>query len=129
MALGGSPISEFRVAEMGEPRSYMIEQGRGNEFVDKLAAGLTLFAKAFHPRQVVYRTNDFKSNEYAALKGGAKFEQSEENPMIGYRGASRYITDIETFKLELAAIKKGKEQYDNLWVMIPFVRTVKELAG
>jgi len=85
------------------------------------------FAKAFHPRQVVYRTNDFKSNEYKALKGGEKYEEDEENPMIGYRGASRYITDIETFKLELDAIKKVREQYDNLWVMIPFIRTVAEL--
>ena len=121
--------AEFMVAEIGEHPSYMIEQGRGQEFVDKLAVGLTKFAKAFHPRQVVYRTNDFKSNEYKALKGGEKFEQDEENPMIGYRGASRYITDIETFKLELAAIKKVREKYDNLWVMIPFVRTVAEMAG
>jgi pyruvate,water dikinase len=88
---------------------------------------LTKFAAAFHPRQVVYRTNDFKTNEYKALKGGEKFEIVEENPMIGYRGASRYITDIETFKLELAAIKKVREKYDNLWVMIPFVRTVAEM--
>jgi pyruvate,water dikinase len=119
--------AEFMVAEIGEHPSHMIEEGRGNEFVEKLAAGLTQFVKAFHPRQVVYRTNDFKSNEYKALKGGEKFEQDEENPMIGYRGASRYITDIETFKLELAAIKKVREKYDNLWVMIPFVRTVSEM--
>jgi pyruvate,water dikinase len=120
--------AEFMVAEIGEHPSAMIEEGRGQEFVNKLAAGLSKFAKAFHPRQVVYRTNDFKSNEYKALKGGEKYEQDEENPMIGYRGASRYITDIETFKLELAAIKKVREHYDNLWVMIPFVRTVKEMA-
>ncbi len=120
--------AEFMVAEIGEHPSYMIEQGRGNEFVEKLAAGLTKFAKAFHPRQVVYRTNDFKTNEYRALKGGEPYEEVEENPMIGYRGASRYITDIETFKLELAAIKKVREKYKNLWVMIPFVRTVDELA-
>jgi pyruvate,water dikinase len=120
--------AEFMVAEIGEHPSAMIEEKRGQEFVDKLAAGLAKFAKAFHPRQVVYRTNDFKSNEYKALKGGEKFEQDEENPMIGYRGASRYITDIETFKLELDAIKKVREKYDNLWVMIPFVRTVKEMA-
>jgi pyruvate,water dikinase len=107
----------------------MISQNRGNEFVDKLAEGLTTFAKAFHPRQVVYRTNDFKTNEYRALKGGEKYEESEENPMIGYRGASRYITDIDTFKLELAAIKKVRKKYNNLWVMIPFVRTIEELAG
>jgi pyruvate,water dikinase len=120
--------AEFMVAEIGEHPSAMIEEGREQEFVDKLAAGLTKFAKAFHPRQVVYRTNDFKSNEYKALKGGEKFEQDEENPMIGYRGASRYITDIETFKLELDAIKKVRGKYENLWVMIPFVRTVKEMA-
>ncbi|MBI2869064.1 MAG: phosphoenolpyruvate synthase [Chloroflexi bacterium] len=120
--------AEFMVAQIGEHPSFMISQNRGQEFVDKLAEGLTSFARAFHPRQVVYRTNDFKTNEYRALKGGEKYEEVEENPMIGYRGASRYITDIETFKLELAAIKKVRQSYNNLWVMIPFVRTVDELA-
>ncbi len=120
--------AEFMVAQIGEHPSYMISQNRGNEFVDKLAQGLTAFAKAFHPRQVVYRTNDFKTNEYRALKGGEKYEEVEENPMLGYRGASRYITDIATFKLELAAIKKVRKKYNNLWVMIPYVRTVNELA-
>jgi pyruvate,water dikinase len=119
--------AEFMVAEIGEHPSAMIAEGRGGEFTDKLAQELTKFAQAFHPRQVVYRTNDFKSNEYKSLKGGEKYEEDEENPMIGYRGASRYITDIETFILELNAIKKVREQYDNLWVMIPFVRTVPEL--
>lgn len=117
------------VAQIGEHPSYMISEGRGNEFIDKLSEGLMFFAKAFHPRQVVYRTNDFKTNEYRALKGGEKYEEEEENPMIGYRGASRYTTDIETFILELEAIKKVRAKYNNLWVMIPFVRTVNELAG
>ncbi len=76
---------------------------------------------------MVYRTTDFKTNEYRALKGGEKYEGQEENPMLGYRGASRYITDIEVFKLEIEAIKRVRENYKNLWVMIPFVRTVKEL--
>jgi pyruvate,water dikinase len=120
--------AEFMVAQIGEHPSYMLSQNRGQEFIDKLADGLTNFARAFYPRQVVYRTNDFKTNEYRSLKGGEKYEEVEENPMIGYRGASRYITDIETFRLELAAIKKVRKQYDNLWVMIPFVRTVAELA-
>ncbi len=119
--------AEFMIARIGEHPSYMIAQNHGNEFVDKLADGLTIFAKAFHPRQVVYRTNDFKSNEYRALIGGEEYEEIEENPMLGYRGASRYITDIETFKLELEAIKKVREKYNNLWIMIPFVRTVNEL--
>ena len=77
---------------------------------------------------MVYRTNDFKTNEYRALKGGEHYEAIEENPMLGYRGVSRYIADIETFKLELAAIKKVRQEYDNLWVMLPFVRTPAELA-
>ncbi|MBA7649092.1 Phosphoenolpyruvate synthase [subsurface metagenome] len=120
--------AEFMVAQLGEHPSYMISQNRGNEFVDKLAQGLSTFAKAFYPRQVVYRTNDFKTNEYRALKGGEKYEEVEENPMLGYRGASRYITDVDTFKLELQAIKKVREKYKNLWIMIPFIRTVDELA-
>jgi len=120
--------AEFMVAQIGEHPSYMISQNRGNEFVDKLAEGLTSFARAFHPRRVVYRTNDFKTNEYRALKGGEEYESDEENPMLGYRGASRYITDIDTFRLELDAIKKVREKYNNLWVMIPFVRTVNELS-
>ncbi len=120
--------AEFIIAGIGEHPNYMISQNRGQEFVDKLAEGLTIFAKAFNPRPVVYRTNDFKTNEYRALKGGEDYEAVEENPMLGYRGASRYITDIEVFKLELEAIKKVRRKYANLWVMIPFVRTVDELA-
>ncbi|MFC2003602.1 putative PEP-binding protein, partial [Chloroflexota bacterium] len=119
--------AEFMVAQIGAHPSYMISHYRGNEFVDKLAEGITAFTKAFYPRQVVYRTNDFKTNEYRALKGGEQYEEIEENPMLGYRGALRYITDTETFKLELAAIKKVREEYNNLWVMIPFVRTVDGL--
>jgi len=120
--------AEFMVAQIGEHPNYMISQNRGREFVDKLAAGLTAFTKAFNPRPVVYRTNDFKTNEYRALKGGEKYEAEEENPMLGYRGASRYITDTDVFKLELEAIKKVRQDYPNLWVMIPFVRTVDELT-
>ena len=78
--------AEFMVAQIGEHPSYLISQNRGNEFVDKLAEGLTAFAKAFDPRQVVYRTNDFKTNEYRALKGGEQYEEVEENPMLGYMG-------------------------------------------
>ncbi len=120
--------AEFMVAQIGEHPRYMISQNRGNEFVDKLAQGIGAFAKAFNPRPVVYRTNDFKTNEYRELTGGQKYEDMEENPMIGYRGASRYIADIDVFKLELEAIKKVRQNYKNLWVMIPFVRTVSELA-
>ena len=119
--------AEFMVAQIGEHPSYMLKQNRGNEFVDKLYEGLHAFARAFNPRPVVYRTTDFKTNEYRELKGGQEFEEVEENPMIGYRGASRYITDINTFMLEIEAIKRVRNKYKNLWVMIPFVRTVDEL--
>jgi pyruvate,water dikinase len=121
--------AEFMVAQIGEHPSYMLSQNRGAEFVDKLANGISQFAKAFNPRPVVYRTNDFKTNEYKDLVGGQEYEGEEENPMLGYRGASRYITDIDTFKLEIEAIKRVRQDYKNLWVMIPFVRTVAELAS
>jgi len=120
--------AEFIVAQIGEHPLYMLSQHRGQEFVDKLAQGIEAFAKAFNPRPVVYRTTDFKTNEYRELKGGQEYEDVEENPMLGYRGASRYIRDLDAFKLEVAAIKKVRQQYKNLWVMIPFVRTVGELA-
>lgn len=120
--------AEFIVAQIGEHPQYMISQNRGDEFVDKLYQGINTFAKAFAPRPVVYRTTDFKTNEYRELTGGQKYEAVEENPMIGYRGASRYITDIGVFKLELEAIKRVRQKYPNLWVMLPFVRTVDELA-
>ena len=76
---------------------------------------------------MVYRTTDFKTNEYRNLKGGDKYEEMEENPMLGYRGCSRYIKELDVFRLEVEAIKKVRESFPNLWVMIPFVRTVKEL--
>jgi pyruvate,water dikinase len=121
--------AEFMIAQIGEHPSYMLAQGRGEEFTQRLAQGLATFAKAFHPRPVVYRTTDFKTNEYRNLKGGEQYEEQEENPMLGYRGCSRYLKDIETFKLELEAVKRVRKEYKNLWVMIPFVRTVDEFTG
>ena len=120
--------AEFMIAQIGEHPKYMISQKREKEFVDKLYEGINTFAKAFSPRPVVYRTTDFKTNEYRELTGGQEYEEIEENPMLGYRGASRYITDLDVFKLELEAIKKVRQNYKNLWVMIPFVRTIDEMA-
>ncbi len=120
--------AEFMIAQIGEHPRHMIKEGRGEEFVNKLAHDLVTFAKAFNPRPVVYRTTDFKTNEYRNLKGGQSYEEPEENPMLGYRGCSRYIKDLDVFKLEIEAIKKVRKQYKNLWVMIPFVRTVAEMA-
>jgi pyruvate,water dikinase len=121
--------AEFMVAQIGVHPQQAIAEGAAAKFTDDLAAGLRMFAKAFHPRPVVYRTNDFKTNEYGNLRGGEKYEEPEENPMIGYRGASRYVREPEVFRLEVEAIKKVRQDYNNLWVMIPFVRTPHELAG
>jgi len=121
--------AEFMIAQIGEHPKYMLKHKRGHEFVQKLYDNILSFAKAFHPRPVVYRTTDFKTNEYRDLIGGREFEEVEENPMLGYRGASRYITDIDSFKLEIEAIRRVRKDYPNLWVMIPFVRTVGELQA
>jgi len=120
--------AEFMIADIGEHPRYMLSQNRGGEFMDQLAQGLHTFARAFNPRPIIYRTTDFKTNEYRNLKGGEEYEELEENPMIGYRGCSRYIRELDIFKLEIEAIKKVRESFSNLWVMIPFVRTTKGLA-
>jgi pyruvate,water dikinase len=123
--------AEFMIANIGEHPKKMIEEGREEEFVDKLAEDLRIFASAFYPRPVVYRATDFKTNEYRNLKGGEKYEPKEANPMMGFRGASRYVMDPEPFKLELRAIKKVREEFGlkNLWLMIPFVRKIEELKA
>ncbi|MBM4462175.1 MAG: phosphoenolpyruvate synthase [Chloroflexi bacterium] len=120
--------AEFMIASIGEHPRYMLSQNRGGEFVDKLAGGLEIFARAFNPRPVVYRTSDFKTNEYRNLKGGELYEEVEENPMLGYRGCSRYVREIDIFKLELDAVKRVRKSFTNLWVMIPFVRTIRGLT-
>jgi pyruvate,water dikinase len=120
--------AEFMIAQIGEHPRYMISQNRGHEFVDKLYQGINTFAKAFDPRPVVYRTTDFKTNEYRELTGGQGYEEVEENPMIGYRGASRYVSEPDIFDMEIEAIKRVRQDHKNLWVMIPFVRTVNGMA-
>ncbi len=120
--------AEFMIAQIGGHPRYMLHEGKGEQFMEMLARGITTFTKAFHPRPVVYRTTDFKTNEYRNLRGGDKYEEFEENPMIGYRGCSRYTRETEVFRLEVDTIKKVCQSYDNLYVMIPFVRFVDELA-
>ena len=99
-------------------------------FVDKLAEGIATIASAFYPKEVIVRMSDFKTNEYANLIGGAEFEPKEENPMLGFRGASRYYHDAykEGFKLECDAILKVRNEMGltNVKVMIPFCRTIEE---
>jgi pyruvate,water dikinase len=122
--------AEFMIAEMGtHPKKY-IEEGKEKEFIEKLSEGILQFAESFAPRPVIYRATDFKANEYKNLKGGEKFEQDEPNPMIGYRGAARYIENSDVFKLEIEALKivRNKHGFKNIHLMIPFLRTVDELT-
>jgi pyruvate, water dikinase len=99
-------------------------------FVDKLAQGIAMIAAAFYPKDVIVRFSDFKTNEYANLVGGKEFEPHEENPMLGFRGASRYYHPLykEAFRLECQAINivRNEMGLDNIKLMIPFCRTIKE---
>jgi pyruvate, water dikinase len=99
-------------------------------YVEKLTEGISTLAAAFYPKPVIVRTSDFKSNEYSSLTGGPKYEPHEENPMLGFRGASRYVSDSfrEAFRLECRALKKVREEMEltNVEIMIPFVRTLAE---
>jgi pyruvate,water dikinase len=110
---------------------YLIKIGNPMLFIDKLAEGIAKVASAIYPRPVVVRFSDFKTNEYKKLVGGDEFEPFERNPMIGWRGVSRYISkEYEpAFRLEVRAIRKVREEMGlkNVWVMFPFVRTTWEL--
>jgi pyruvate, water dikinase len=110
-----------RIAGYADPVSY---------YVDRLAEGIATLTAAFAPNPVIVRLSDFKSNEYAHLIGGARYEPHEENPMLGFRGASRYVDPSfsDCFELECRAVKRVREEMGltNAWVMIPFVRTVSE---
>lgn len=121
--------AEFMIANIGVHPKKMIAEGRQKEYINKLANGLLTFCKNFSPRPVIYRATDFKTNEYRFLKWGKQYEPEEPNPLLGFRGATRYINSPDVFLMELEAIKKVRNEYNlkNLWLMIPFVRTPKEL--
>jgi pyruvate,water dikinase len=124
---------EFIIAShVGQHPLYLLKLGQEQVFVDKLVAGISRIAGAFYPKQVIFRFSDFKSNEYANLTGGRAFEPEEENPMIGWRGASRYYDDRyrDAFRLECVAMRRVIDELglDNISVMVPFVRTPDEGA-
>jgi pyruvate,water dikinase len=120
--------AEFMIANIGIHPKEAIKRKSQGKFISKLASDLVVFCKAFYPRPVIYRATDFKTNEYRSLLGGKYWEPVEPNPMLGFRGAYRYISNPEGFNLELQAIKAVREKYDNLQLMIPFVRSPEELA-
>ncbi len=109
----------------------MIESHQESKFIGRMAEGVAKVARAIQPRPVVVRFSDFKTNEYAQLKGGEKYESREDNPMLGWRGVSRYVSPQyeKAFRLECRAIKKCRDEWGlrNVWVMLPFVRTTWEV--
>ncbi len=122
--------AEFMIADIGTHPRKLIKEHKEKIFIDKLSADLYKFCAAFNPRPVVYRATDFKTNEYRNLIGGKEFEPEEPNPMMGYRGAYRYMSDPKVFELELETIKRIRNKFGlkNLWLMLPFVRNVHELV-
>jgi len=112
---------DAKIAGYADPVSF---------YVDRLAEGIATITASVAPNPVIVRLSDFKSNEYANLIGGSRYEPHEENPMIGFRGASRYVDPSfePAFALECQAVRRVRDEMglDNLWVMIPFVRTLEE---
>jgi pyruvate,water dikinase len=124
---------EFTIASyVNQHPNDLIEKGKSQFYIDKLAQGIATVAKAVKPRPVVVRFSDFKTNEYRALSGGERFEPAEANPMIGWRGVSRYVSpEFENaFRLECRAMRKVREKMGcpNVWAMLPFVRTPQEVG-
>ncbi len=133
MAVDGVGLlrAEFMIADAldGEhPRSLMA-RGASSEFLERMSASLLRITRAFAPRPVVYRTIDFKSNEFRHLRGGEQYEPVEDNPMIGYRGCYRYVREPDLFELELELLARVRDETPNLHLMIPFVRTRWELEA
>ena len=123
--------AEFMITDAlgGRHPKELLATGGAREFRDKMTASLLRITRAFHPRPVIYRTYDFRTNEFRGLTGGDKYEPVEDNPMIGFRGCFRYVREPELFQLELDVLATVREETPNLHVMIPFVRTKWELEA
>ncbi len=108
--------AEFLIAQIGTHPKKLIEEKKEKIFIDSLSESLEKICAAFYPRPVLYRATDFKTNEYRNLIGGKQFEPIESNPMLGYRGAYRYMNDSRVFSMELQAIKnvREKKEFTNL---------------
>jgi len=121
--------AEFLALGVGIHPKALLAGGREDAFLEVFAGGLETVARAFHPRPVTYRMLDLKSNEYRGLAGGEDHEPIEANPMIGMRGAARYVTRPDELALELRAVRRVVDRgFDNVRLMVPFVRTLDELA-
>jgi pyruvate,water dikinase len=111
----------------GRHPKALLASGEAEQFVSRMSESLLRITSAFAPRPVIYRTTDFRTNEFRKLDGGTEFEPHEENPMIGFRGCYRYVVDPEVFALELDVLARVRAETPNLHLMIPFVRTKWEL--
>jgi pyruvate,water dikinase len=137
--IGIHPKALLDLDDLEEPLKSQIQEavaaypGPREFFVRRVAEGVSMIAAAFAPHPVIVRMSDFKSNEYANLVGGELYEPDEENPMIGYRGASRYLSPefVDCFAMEAEALKYVRDEMGltNVKIMIPFVRTTKEAEG
>jgi pyruvate,water dikinase len=107
----------------------LLQRGQQQRFVDAMTESLLAITRAFAPRPVVYRSIDFRSNEFGNLEGGEAFEPREENPMIGYRGCYRYVHEPDLFGLELDVLGRVRAEAPHLRLMLPFVRTAWELEA
>ncbi len=123
--------AEFMVTDAlgGIHPRLLLEHGETEKFVEAMSASLRRITRAFAPRPVVYRSIDFRTNEFSNLEGGKQFEPTEDNPMIGYRGCYRYVREPDLFRLELAVLDRVLQETPNLQLMIPFVRTRWELEA
>jgi pyruvate,water dikinase len=121
--------AEHLMLSIGKHPRLLLEEGGDQVMIDTFSKGVSQVAEAFFPRPVVYRFLDFKPDEFLDLPGGEKYEREHvgPNPMIGYRGEFRYIKEHDIFRLELKAIRQAREKmgFTNIWVMVPFVRTLE----
>lgn len=123
--------SDNIVREIGVHPKKMIDEGKSKEYIEKLVESITQVAKVFSPRPVVYQLSNLSTQQYRQLKGGIEYETLEQNPLFGYKGAYRFIHEPELLHLELDAIKhvRNKLGFKNLWLALPYVRTVHELQS
>ncbi|MFX0089567.1 MAG: phosphoenolpyruvate synthase [Promethearchaeota archaeon] len=123
--------AEHLMLSIGKHPRRLVEEGGAQLMIDKFAEGVKKVAEAFYPNPVIYRTLDFKPDEFLALEGGTEYEEEAghvgPNPMIGYRGQFRYVKEPDIFRLELRAIKKVRDEHNlkNVYIMLPFVRTLR----
>ncbi|MFX0097095.1 MAG: phosphoenolpyruvate synthase [Candidatus Hodarchaeota archaeon] len=123
--------AEHLMLSIGKHPRRLVEEGGAQLMIDKFAEGIRKVAEAFYPNPVIYRTLDFKPDEFLALEGGTEYEEEAghvgPNPMIGYRGQFRYVKEPDIFRLELKAIKKVRDEHNfkNVYIMLPFVRTLR----